>query len=171
MGMELLGADYLNEFYSAADAERWRSKHLEDIVITLGWVATIDAFQHWLYTHPDHTRTERATEWVNIYKRFAGDVDWSGIEDLLKVRWHLQLHIFEIPFYYIEYGIAQLGALQVWRNMRRNRAAAVEAYKRALAVGGSRPLPEIYEAANIKFDFSAETVKPLMEMVAEELGL
>lgn len=171
MGMELLGADYLNEFYSDADADRWRCKHLEGIVVTLGWVATIDAFQHWLYTHPEHTPAERADAWVSTYKRFAGDVDWSGLEHLLPTRWQLQLHIFEVPFYYIEYGIAQLGALQVWRNMRRDRRAAVAAYKRALAVGGSRPLPAIYEAADIKFDFSTETVKPLMAMVAKELGL
>ncbi len=171
MGMELLGRPYLEEFYSAEDAIRSRAQHLEGVVSTLAWIATIDAFQHWLYTHPTHTREERHAEWANIYRRFAGDMDWRGLEDLLQTTWHRQLHIFEVPFYYIEYGIAQLGALQIFRNMQRDQHAAVKAYERALALGGSQPLPQIYEAADIKFDFSAATVQPLMEMVARELEL
>ncbi len=171
MAMELLGAGYLEEFYPPADAGRSRTRHLESVVSGLGWIATIDAFQHWLYTHPEHTHAERETAWLETYRRFAGDVDWSGLDDYLSHHWHRQLHIFEVPFYYIEYGIAQLGALQVWRNMRRDRTAAIEVYKRALALGGSRPLPEIYSAADIQFKFDADTVAPLMEMVAEELEL
>ena len=171
MAMELLGAPYLEGFYSAADADRSRIQHLESITGILCWIATVDAFQHWLYTHPDHSHAEGNAAWVSIYQRFAGDVDWSGLEPYLEVMWHRQLHIFEVPFYYIEYGIAQLGALQVWRNMRQNHTAAIAAYRQGLALGGSKPLPEIYEAAGITFKFNAETVAPLMEMLAEELSL
>ena len=171
MGMELLGRPYLEEFYSAEDANRARERHLEDVVTTLGWIATVDAFQHWLYSHPAHSRAERHAAWLETYRRFAGDIDWSGLEAFMQTMWHRQIHIFEIPFYYIEYGIAQLGALQIFRNVKHDRPAAVKAYERALALGGSQPLPQIYEAAGIGFDFSAETVKPLMQMVAAELEL
>jgi oligoendopeptidase F len=171
MAMELLGADYLEEFYPRADAERARTQHLEGIVWLLAWVATVDAFQHRLYTHPQHTHAERDAEWLDVYQRFGGEIDWTGLEDYLKSSWHRQLHIFEVPFYYVEYGIAQLGALQVWRQMRLDRAAATAAYQRGLAVGGSLPLPRIYAAAGIKFDFSTQTIAPLMELVAKELEL
>jgi oligoendopeptidase F len=137
----------------------------------LAWVATVDAFQHWLYTHPQHTHAERDAEWVRTHQRFGSETDWRGHERYLETLWHRQLHIFEVPFYYVEYGIAQLGALQVWRQMRLDRAAATAAYQRGLAAGGSLPLPQIYAAAGIKFDFSRETVAPLMELVASELGL
>jgi oligoendopeptidase F len=171
MAMELLGADYFTEFYTSAEAERAYTAHLEGIVSTLCWVATVDAFQHWLYLHPTHTRAERMAAWTQTYQRFAGDVDWTGLEHFRGTLWHRQLHIFEVPFYYIEYGIAQLGALQIWRNLRRDRKAAITAYERALAVGGSQPLPDIYAAADIRFDFSAQTVAPLMELIAQELKL
>ncbi|MBI1802397.1 MAG: M3 family oligoendopeptidase, partial [Chloroflexi bacterium] len=171
MGMELIAADYLEEFHAPADAARARNDHLEGIVTLLGWIATVDAFQHWLYTYPRHTQAERAAQWAQTYRRFNGAVDWRSLEHFLQTSWHRQLHIFEVPFYYIEYGIAQLGALQVWRNMRQNRAAAVAAYRRALAVGGSRPLPDIYAAAGIQFRFDAEIIAPLMEMLAKELAL
>ena len=171
MAMELLGADYLEEFYPRADAERARTQHLEGIVLLLTWVAIVDAFQHWLYTHPQHTHAERDAEWVRTQQRFGGEIDWNGYEGYLETLWHRLLHIFEVPFYYVEYGIAQLGALQVWRQMRLDRAAATAAYQRGLAAGGSLPLPQIYAAAGIKFDFSRETVAPLMQLVAKELGL
>jgi oligoendopeptidase F len=171
MAMELLGADYLNEFYPPNEAQRAREQHLEGIASIFGWIAAVDAFQHWLYTHPQHSAAERGAQWAVNFQRFMGDIDWSGLEPYLQTLWHRQLHIFEVPFYYVEYGIAQLGALQVWKNMRQNCAAAVAAYKRGLAAGGSLPLPQVYEAAGIKFDFSAATVAPLMEMVAKNLGL
>ncbi|MCA1552990.1 MAG: M3 family oligoendopeptidase, partial [Chloroflexi bacterium] len=171
MGMELLGRPYLEAFYSLDDANRSRTQHLESIVSVLPWIATIDAFQHWLYTHPTHTREERRAEWANVYRRFAGDMDWRGLEALMQTTWHRQLHIFEVPFYYIEYGIAQLGALQIYRNMQQDHRAAVKSYERALALGGCKPLPQLFEAADIRFDFSADTVQPLMEMVARELEL
>jgi oligoendopeptidase F len=170
MSMELIGLDLVGEFYTPTDADRTRRNCLEAILVLFPWIATGDAFQHWLYTHPGHTRTERTTAWVAIAQRFGGAVDWSGLEIARAKLWHRQLHFFLYPFYYIEYAIAQLGALQVWANWRRDRPSAIAAYKRGLALGGARPLPELFEAAGCKFDFSAKAVRPLMEMVRAELA-
>jgi oligoendopeptidase F len=170
MSMELLGNEFLEEFYSSEDANRARRKHLEGILDIFPWIATVDAFQHWIYSHPGHTRAERTEAWLFLMKRFGGDIDWSGYEDVRANLWHRQLHIFLHPFYYVEYGIAQLGALQVWANSKKNKAAALGDYQKALSLGGSRPLPELFAAAGCKFDFSEATVKPLMELVRTELA-
>jgi len=170
MSMELLGNEFLEEFYQSGDAARARRTHLEGIVGTLAWIATVDAFQHWIYTHPGHSHQERDAEWLQINKRFGGDVDWSGLESVRAKLWHRQLHIFLYPFYYIEYGIAQLGALQVWMNSQRDKTAALSRYKRALALGNSRPLPELFDAAGCKFEFSETTVRPLTNMIRERLA-
>lgn len=170
MTMELLGNQFLDEFYSAAEVGRARRTHLEGVVNYLfPWIATVDAFQHWIYTHPGHTRAERTGAWVGVMRRFGGEVDWTGFEAAEANQWHRQLHIFQHPFYYIEYGIAQLGALQVWANARRDPAGALRAYKQALALGGSRPLPELFAAAGCRFDFSRETIAPLVTLLREEL--
>jgi oligoendopeptidase F len=169
MSMELLGSEFLEEFYSAADANRARRVHLEGIVGVFQWIATVDAFQHWIYTHPNHTRDERTAAWLELMDRFGGDVDWSGYEAAHANLWHRQLHIFIVPFYYIEYGIAQLGALQVWANSKRDKAKALNDYKMSLALGGSRPLPELFSAAGCKFEFSAKTIQPLTKLLREEL--
>lgn len=169
MSMELLGDEYMEAFYQPAEADRARRSHLEGIIASLAWIATVDAFQHWIYTHPGHSRSERAAAWMEVMDRFGGDVDWSGWEDARRFLWHRQLHVFLLPFYYIEYGIAQLGALQVWANSRRDRAAALADYKRALALGGSRPLPELFAAAGCPFRFDRERVAPLIGLVREEL--
>jgi oligoendopeptidase F len=169
MSMELLGGEFLDVFYADGDAARARRTHLEGVVGTLTWIATIDAFQHWLYTHPGHGRDERNAAWLELATRFGGETDWSDHEEVRTFLWHRQLHIFLYPFYYIEYGIAQLGALQVWLNSRKDKAGALADYKRALALGGSRPLPELFAAAGCPFDFSSRTVKPLMDMVEREL--
>lgn len=172
MSMELLGNEYLEEFYTPEDARRSSETHLEQIIHILAWVATIDAFQHWIYEHPDHTREERTQQWDKIYQDFDGaEINWSGLEHYRRTLWHRQLHIFEVPFYYIEYGIAQLGALQIWKNYRDNPPLALEQYKSALAFGGSRSLPELFAAAGIEFDFSDKTIRPLVEAVAMELDL
>ncbi len=172
MAMELLGGEYLEHFYSKGDVQRSQEEHLEDIVYTLIWVATIDCFQHWIYEHPTHTQEERRQNWINIRKRFdQGLVDWSGLNEEHAYLWHRQLHVFEVPFYYIEYGIAQLGALQLFRNANINWKKAVRDYQKGLALGGSEALPKIYKTAGIKFDFSAKTIKPLMKMLAERLTL
>ncbi len=170
MSMDLLGNEYIEAFYNDADSRRARRDHLEGIIEIFPWIATIDAFQHWIYTNPGHTREQRTAAWLELMERFGGDVDWSGYSDARENLWHRQLHIFLHPFYYIEYGIAQLGALQVWANSRRDRAAALRDYQKALQLGGSRPLPELFKAAGCRFDFSAETVKPLIELIRSELN-
>lgn len=170
MSMELLGNEFIGEFYNATDSARARRTHLEGIVSVLAWIATVDAFQHWIYTHPGHTHGERDLAWIALHKRFNGDVDWSGLEESRAKLWHRQLHIFLHPFYYIEYGIAQLGALQVWVNSKRDRAKALQDYKRALALGNSRPLPELFAAAGCKFEFSEATVRPLTNMIRQQLA-
>ena len=169
MSMELLGNDHLEEFYTPGEARRARRGHLEGIVSILPWIATVDAFQHWIYTHPGHTRAERRQAWVDLMTRFGGAVDWSGLELFREVLWHRQLHIFLHPFYYIEYGIAQLGALQVWANSRQDRQRALARYKRALALGGARPLPDLFGEAGCALEFSSRTVRPLMALIRGEL--
>ena len=169
MSMELLGNEFIEEFYSAADAKRARRVHLEGVVGVFSWIATVDAFQHWIYTHPDHTRDERRKAWLDLMDRFGGDMDWSGFETARANLWHRQLHIFLHPFYYIEYGIAQIGALQVWANSKRDKAKALADYKKSLALGGSRPLPELFAAAGCRFEFSEKTIQPLAEMLRDEL--
>jgi oligoendopeptidase F len=169
MSMELLGNEYLEQFYSGPDAKRARRMHLEGVMNVLPWIATVDAFQHWLYTHPAHTRDERSDAWVQLMKRFGGALDWSGHEAVRSNLWHKQLHIFIHAFYYIEYGIAQLGALQVWANSKSDKAGSLRSYKKALSLGGSRPLPELFTTAGCKFDFSRATVGPLARDVEKEL--
>jgi oligoendopeptidase F len=169
MSMELLGARRLGPFYNDADADRSARKLLEGIVLILPWIATVDAFQHWIYTHPGHTRDERRAAWRSLLERFGGDVDWSGYEDARDHSWHRQLHIFLYPFYYIEYGIAQLGALQIWQRSLTDRPGAVADYKKALALGGSLPLPELFAAAGIRFDFKDELIASLMRTIRTEL--
>ena len=174
MGMELLSAPYLGTIYPRAeDARRALRELLDGILMPKGmpWVATVDAFQHWLYTHPDHTPRERRDAWVRTYRRFNRWLDWSGCEDALAYRWHSQLHIFLLPFYYIEYGVAQLGALQIWlAAMRANAGEAVARYRSALALGGSRPLPQLFEAAGARLAFGEDTVAPLARALGEELA-
>ena len=169
MSMELLGGEYLSEFYNTKDLKRSNREHLEGIIQTLAWVANIDAFQHWLYEHPQHSSDERRQAWVSLYDQFGGKfIDWNDLTEIKTYLWHRQLHIFEVPFYYIEYGIAQLGALQVWLNARRNPKKALKDYKNGLSLGGSRPVGELYRAAGISFDFSESIIKPLVEAVSEE---
>ncbi|HAV65061.1 MAG TPA: M3 family oligoendopeptidase [Verrucomicrobiales bacterium] len=170
MAMELLGGEFIEAYYDEAGARRARTKHLQGIIEVFPWIATIDAFQHWLYTHRGHTRDERAAAWLELVNRFGGDVDWTGLEEARRHAWHRQLHLFLHAFYYVEYGIAQLGALQVWANSKSDRKRAVEQYRAGLSLGGSRPLPELFERAGCRFDFSADTVRPLAAMLKEELA-
>jgi oligoendopeptidase F len=169
MSMELFAFPYHGEFYDDADAARARRKRLEGLTVLLPWIATIDAFQHWLYTHPGHSRADRTAFWLELDQRFGSAVSWEGLERFLEMSWQRQGHLFGVPFYYIEYGIAQLGALQLWLQFKQDRAAAVERYKRALSLGGSRPLPELFEAAGLAFDFGPDTMKRLMDEVQQEL--
>ncbi len=169
MSMELTSLPFLNEFYSEEDANRARREQFESVIQILPWVATIDAFQHWVYTNPTHTRAERSEYWLSLLKRFGPDVDWTGLEKYQPDSWQRQLHLFDVPFYYIEYGIAQLGALQLWLQYNRSAESAIANYTKALTLGGSAPLPTLYETAGIKLAFDAEMIEPLMNEVNQEL--
>jgi len=169
MGMELLAAPHLRAFYSEDDTRRARREHLQGIIKFFPWMATVDAFQHWIYTHPGHTRDERAKFWLSLMDRFGGIEDYSGFEKARAHLWHRQLHIFEIPFYYVEYGIAQLGALQLWQAARRDLSSALDHYLTGLSLGGSRPLPELFQASGLAFDFTDKTIAPLMRNVKDAL--
>lgn len=170
MTMELFADDLLGEFYDEADAARAKRRHLEGIIGLLPWVARVDAFQHWIYTHPEHTRQERTTAWLELEDRFETPTDWSGLQEQREASWQRQLHVFCYPFYYIEYGIAQLGALQIWDTFKDDPSLALGNYRAALALGGSRPLPELFAAAGARFRFDAEIVQPLMDRIGEELA-
>lgn len=171
MSMELLGADHLEEFYkNPTDVARARRQHLEGIINVLTWIATIDGFQHWLYTHPGHSRAQRADAWLDIFNRFDGITDWDGLDSYRASYWQRQLHLFSVPFYYIEYGIAQLGALQLWMKSRHDPRQALSSYRAALKLGGTRSLPHLFNAAGIRFDFTSATIRPLMNALQDELA-
>jgi len=172
MAMELLSMDHWDVFFSnPQDLARARQEQLEDIIETLPWVATIDKFQHWIYEHPTHTPEARKRQWNVVYQEFADTVtDWSGLEEAKDYLWQKQLHLYEVPFYYIEYGMAQLGAIAVWRNYRKNKAEGLAGYQRALKLGNLKTIPEIYRAAGIKFDFSKPYIRELMNFVREEMA-
>jgi oligoendopeptidase F len=171
MSMELITMDFWDEFFeNKDDLKRAKIQHLESIIETLPWVATVDKFQHWMYENPEHTSSDRTSEWVKIYRQFTDDMmDWSGLEKFREYLWQRQLHIYEVPFYYIEYGIAQLGAIGVWKNYRENPEAGLKGYLDALKLGYTAPITEIYRAANIPFDFSQAYISELMQFVKDEL--
>jgi oligoendopeptidase F len=169
MSMELLGSEHFDMFYNADNAARARKTMLEGIVRFFPWMATIDTFQHWLYTHPDHTNAERTTQWIKTLDRFGGDVDWSGLEDAREASWQQQLHLFHAPFYYIEYGIAQTGALQLWMKAQTDPRRALANYRAGLALGGTKSLPELFAATGLRFDFTEQTLRPLIQAVSEQI--
>jgi len=172
MSMELLTMEFWDEFYpDEGQLRRAQREQLEGVAGIFPWVATIDAFQHWLYTNPGHTRDQRRAHWESLIERFGRGVSWEGLERFRAAQWRRQGHLFGAPFYYIEYAIAELGALQLWGRARREGLpAALDGYKRALALGGSRPLPELFEAAGIKLDFTPPTVERLMGEVDSALA-
>ncbi|RXF70355.1 M3 family oligoendopeptidase [Arcticibacter tournemirensis] len=171
MSMELISMDRWDVFFNnQEDLVRAKKDQLKDVLKTLPWVAVVDQFQHWIYTNPDHTAEQRREAWVKIFEPFKHNfADWSGYEDALANLWQKQLHIFEVPFYYIEYAIAQLGAIAVWKNYKEDRAEGLKNYKEALKLGYTKTIKEIYEAAGIKFDFSADYVHELVTFVQAEL--
>lgn len=171
MSMELLTMDYWDEFFdNAEDLVRAKKQHLESIIETLPWVATVDKFQHWLYENPGHNEAQRAEAWERIFGIFSENVtDWNGLEPFRKFSWQRQLHIYEVPFYYIEYGIAQLGAIAIWKNYRENKERGLAGYVNALKLGYTATIGEIYEAAHVPFDFSAGYIADLMGFVKAEL--
>jgi oligoendopeptidase F len=133
------------------------------------WIATIDAFQHWIYTNPGHTRTQRTEAWRALMQRFGNDIAWDGLEEARDAQWQRQLHLFGMPFYYIEYGIAETGAIQMWMNARRDEKRALADYRKGLALGGSRPLPELFAAAGLRLDLTSRLMSELAREVDREL--
>jgi len=174
MSMELLSMPWWNVFYpSPEDCRRAVREHIERSVSYLTWMATIDAFQQWVYTNPRHSRTERRTFWLGLDARFGANLNWDG-DDLLRDarawQWQRQIHLFSNPFYYIEYAIAQLGALGLWMHaVEHGHASALARYRRALSLGGSRPLPELFHAAGLPFDFGSDHVGAIVRAVEREL--
>lgn len=170
MSMELISMEHWDAFFpDKDDLKRARKEQLDKVLQGLPWIAQIDKFQHWVYEHPTHTVEERYAYWLQLCAEFGtGVVDYSGLEDNLKRSWQVQLHLFEVPFYYIEYGMAQLGAIAVWRNYKQNPAKALEQYKNALKLGYTKTIPEIYQAAGIEFNFSSDYVRELAAFVKKE---
>ena len=153
------------------DLKKAKREQLEGVLEVLPWVATVDAYQHWLYENPEHSIEERHQAWLKISGQFSSKItDWSNYKEVQKITWQKQLHIYEVPFYYIEYGMAQLGAIALWRNYKQNPKETLEKYKYALSLGYTKSIPEIYEAAGVKFDFSRTYVSELARFVKEELG-
>jgi oligoendopeptidase F len=178
MAMELLASPYLTKdeggFYTPAEAAAARIEHLEAGIRFWPYMAVVDSFQHWVYTNPDAAKNpaECDAAWAISWQRFMPGVDWAGLEDVMATGWHRKLHIHLYPFYYIEYGLAQLGAVQVWNNALRDQAGAVDSYRRALSLGGTETLPKLFETAGVRFSFDAATLKnavSLMEETIEEL--
>ncbi len=175
MAMELLASPYITKehggYYSEADAARARLEHLESIIVQLPYLALVDAFQHWIYENPQDGSNPVLCEnkWGELWDRFMSHVDYSGLEDAKKTHWHRQLHIFTLPFYYIEYALAEFGALQIWANALKDQKPAVENYRKALALGGTVSLPELFETAGAKFAFDAKTLKIYVDLLEEQI--
>jgi oligoendopeptidase F len=172
MSMELITLDYWDTFIKdTEELKRAKRYHLEKTISILPWIAAVDSFQHWIYENPNHTQDERETEWVKIIKSFNGEVvDWSNYPEVQANLWHKQLHIFEVPFYYIEYAIAQLGAIAVWKNYKQNPESALKAFEKALSAGNTLTLPELYALSGIKFSFERSYIDELMQFILKELN-
>jgi oligoendopeptidase F len=173
MAMELFSMEYWQNFFeNEEELNRAREHQLERVITIFPWIAIIDKFQHWVYEHPGHSLNERSEKWMEILNEFSSRaIDWSGLEEYRRYSWQRQLHLFEVPFYYIEYGIAQLGALGMWKQFKENKEAALDNYIRALSLGGTKTLPELYSEAGLKFDLSEAHIRQLMEFVNEELKI
>jgi oligoendopeptidase F len=171
MSMELFSMDHWQTFFdNDADLARAKEHQLERVITIFPWIAIIDKFQHWIYTHPTHTHEERTAAWVSILTEFQDSViDYSGLEEYRSNAWQRQLHLFEVPLYYIEYGIAQLGAIGMWMQYKQNKQQALDNYCNALSLGATKTLPDLYKTAGLTFDFSPEKIKVLMEFVKESM--
>jgi oligoendopeptidase F len=169
MSMELLGFERMDRVINKDEAAESFASFLKDALGTFSWVATIDAFQHWIYTHPEHSREERQAKWNEIRKRFGPHIDYSGIEKYQDYLWHRQSHLFGSPFYYIEYAIAQIGAFQVWLAERKDHEKAIQAYKKALSLGGSKPLPELFQTAGGRFAMDEAMLSELIPEVTKKI--
>ncbi len=169
MGFEFLGLEHIDTIYTPEEAAQVKAAHFEKVLRLLTWIASVDSFQHWIYTTDDASAEARRDEWVRIRSTYGSPDEWEGLEEIQRTQWHRQGHIFKQPFYYIEYGIAMLGALQLWSHYRQDRKKTVEQYRYALSLGGTQPLSKLFEAAGLKFDFSEKLQAPLVQLVLEEL--
>lgn len=171
MSMELFSMDAWDVFFdNKEDLKRAKEHQLERVISIFPWIATIDKFQHWVYENPNHTVEERLNRWTEILNEFSSNVvNWEGLSAYRKYAWQRQLHLFEVPLYYIEYGIAQLGAIGLWMQFRQNKAAALNNYMMSLQLGGTKTLPELYSAAGLVFNFSPDYIKQLMQFVKKEM--
>ena len=171
MAMELFSMNHWEAFFdNKEDLQRAKEHQLERTITIFPWIATIDKFQHWIYENPAHTVAERTAKWMEILEEFSTHaIDYSGLEEYRKIGWQRQLHLFEVPFYYIEYGIAQLGAIGLWMQYQKDPKHALQNYINALSLGGTRTLPELYKAAELQLDLSPAHIKTLMEFVNEEM--
>ena len=157
-------------FENEADYKRAKEQQFQRIITIFPWVAIIDRYQQWIYTNPGHTREQRLDAWKEIFSSFSSEeVDYSGLEESVKYRWHAQIHLFDYPFYYIEYAIAQLGALAVWRNYCQNPKKALDQYIAALSLGYTEPMKTIYATAGIEFNFSKPYIQELMNFLADQI--
>ena len=171
MAMELFSMEYWQIFFdNDQELQRAREHQLERVITLFPWIATVDKFQHWVYEHPQHSLEERNENWQRILNEFSsGVIDFSGLEEYRAFSWQRQLHLFEVPFYYIEYGIAQLGAIGMWKQFKENKEKALENYTHALSLGGTKTLPELYKAAGLSFDLSPEHIESLMLFLNDEI--
>jgi oligoendopeptidase F len=170
MSMELLTQPGWDMFYPGGEADRARRTHLEGVVFLLPWIATIDSFQHWAYANPGHSRQERSEAWLSIRNRFGFEMDWGGYSDFMEVSWQQQGHLYGAPLYYIEYGIAQLGALQLWQTHRRDPQGALDDYAEAMTLGNTRSLPDLFSAAGLNLGFDVNHVGSLIGELNEALS-
>ena len=171
MAMELFSMDHWQAFFdNASDLQRAKEHQLERTITIFPWIAIIDKFQHWVYEHPQHNVEERTAAWMNILSEFSTSaIDYTGLDAYRAIGWQRQLHLFEVPFYYIEYGIAQLGAIGLWMQYKKNPQQALENYMNALSLGGTQTLPELYKAAGLEFNLTPAYIKTLMEFVKTEM--
>jgi oligoendopeptidase F len=171
MAMELFSMNHWQAFFdNDADLKRAREHQLERTITIFPWIAIIDKFQHWVYENPAHTVPERTATWTAILKEFStNSIDYTGLDAYREIGWQRQLHLFEVPFYYIEYGIAQLGAIGLWMQYQKNPKQALQNYINALSLGGTKTLPELYKAAGLEFNLSPDYIKTLMEFTAKEM--
>ena len=170
MSMELLTQPWWDKFYESEEADRARRAHLEGVAFLLPWIATIDSFQHWIYANPGHSREERAEVWLSIRDKFGSEMDWTGHTDFRELSWQQQGHLFGVPFYYIEYGIAQLGSLQLWKTQMSNPQKALDDYANAMTLGNTRTLPELFSAADLELGFNEGHFMSLMGTVETALS-
>ncbi|MEO8606275.1 MAG: M3 family oligoendopeptidase [Chloroflexota bacterium] len=172
MSMELLASPYLNAFYNEADVARHRIEHIEKILLFWPYMAVVDAFQHWAYTRPQDGQNPAKCDakWGELWARFMPAEDWSGLDDAMQTGWHRKQHIFRRPFYYVEYGLAQLGAVMVWKNALADQAGAVKQYRKALSLGYTRSLPELFQAAGARFAFDVSALREAVDLLEGKLA-